>query len=916
MTTMLNYYIEKRKWIVLPTQKRKKHSFLKKDEIQRCENDIKILKQVWSKIGNSESNFILRTGKCSNVIVFDIDEYKDKKTWKLLKKKFKFLKNTLRATSASGGIHLYLKYNEELDKIKNVKIDNINCDILGSGQNCCLAPSKYLKKNTTLEGKVKWKIQNQEIKEVTKDFIQFLKNLKNNTDEKPINTTTESQIEETKTNTKNEKKLKYIIKNLPKKLANESFLEKGGAWKSGWSETLLLIKHISIITKIDLKKEFLIFCKKSSKFNKKVSELYNQSKLHNKDTNIIILFQSLLKKINNLKWESEEEAIKKECVIGFWEFLKQYDNFNLNGGIYQLSDTIYELIKGDIYTTGEKCEEFWLFNKKTKIFNYIFGFRSITRYLYDIIKPQLDDKKRLLEIEEMSVHFNADEITSKKFENKKKMFKAIIKKLENPSFLKEILFNGIVPKIKIKNYGEFFNKNKDLFPAKNGMVNLKTGKLEERTKEHKCTKLGPIDYDENVDTTFINDVYLGVFDNQKIVDYLQIMKGYTLTGHNNLSICVICHGCGSNFKSLDSEWMKSIMGSELWYTMPENAMRMQGGNNDYLYNAKDARGVVINEAQSKNDWNWEVFKSLSSGGDTISVMAKFKSNIEYIPKYNCWIYTNPLPPFPEDMPINLARRIVFVHFKKIYVDEDNEIDRHYITDYLRKAKLIAKKDVNFKDTLMKHNKEFLKWCVEGSIKYYKNGRKVKIPKILSKKTLEFIKTTETFKSFIKKFYQATGNDKDKVSLEKVLKDYHSDTNNKKITKKLLTNTLLKMNFRIGQGKYKYNDGYSDVKGFGPCFLGHIVFENESDDDQDTKISSSESESEDESHKKKELDNKFNTKVRQINSDSELQDNKFNTKLRQINSDSELQKKIQDNKFNTRGICQINSDSTEDFDQGC
>src|SRR5271155_874168 len=65
---------------------------------------------------DNKNGLAMLTGKRSGIIVIDIDNVQHWK--KLLKKHNKKEPDTVRAISASGGIHLYFKYSDTLKDIK------------------------------------------------------------------------------------------------------------------------------------------------------------------------------------------------------------------------------------------------------------------------------------------------------------------------------------------------------------------------------------------------------------------------------------------------------------------------------------------------------------------------------------------------------------------------------------------------------------------------------------------------------------------------------------------------------------------------------------------------------------------------------------------------------------------------------
>ena len=125
---------------------------------------------------------------------------------------------------------------------------------------------------------------------------------------------------------------------------------------------------------------------------------------------------------------------------------------------------------------------------------------------------------------------------------------------------------------------------------------------------------------------------------------------------------------------------------------------------------------------------------------------------------------------------------------------------------------------------MKLEQQFLRWCVQGAIEYYKQGKYITKPKCLNEKTLEFIKSTEVFKRFLNERYKASTN-KNKISLEQIIEDYKNSGLYQlrgRINIKQLSRLLQGLNYKIANRKYNYINSFDERrKGVGPCLMGHI-----------------------------------------------------------------------------------------------
>jgi P4 family phage/plasmid primase-like protien len=111
-----------------------------------------------SKCYNKENNGVaLRTGKINNILVIDIDNIEH---WNnLLKEQNQTEPNTVKSLSGSGGVHLYFKYNDELENITSKDHcfgSDYDIDIKTNGGCIICPPSKYFNKNLNKEVEYIW----------------------------------------------------------------------------------------------------------------------------------------------------------------------------------------------------------------------------------------------------------------------------------------------------------------------------------------------------------------------------------------------------------------------------------------------------------------------------------------------------------------------------------------------------------------------------------------------------------------------------------------------------------------------------------------------------------------------------------------------------------------------------------------
>ena len=98
--------------------------------------------------------------------------------------------------------------------------------------------------------------------------------------------------------------------------------------------------------------------------------------------------------------------------------------------------------------------------------------------------------------------------------------------------------------------GRHWDTNPLLFAVKNGVVDLQTGKFRDGTPSDGITKVAPVGYDPSATCPrwlrFMKEVFV---DQPEMVDYMQRVFGYCLTGLTTEQVFWILYGLGGNGKS-------------------------------------------------------------------------------------------------------------------------------------------------------------------------------------------------------------------------------------------------------------------------------------------------------------------------------------------------------------------------------
>jgi putative DNA primase/helicase len=245
-----------------------------------------------------------------------------------------------------------------------------------------------------------------------------------------------------------------------------------------------------------------------------------------------------------------------------------------------------------------------------------------------------------------------------------------------------------------------------LLGVQNGVVDLRTGRLLPNKPELLITRFCAANFDPLAQCPrwleFLNQVFEG---DTETIESVQRLIGYTLTGLVTEEVLVICYGYGSNGKSVFSNVVHRISDGYS-RTAPSSMLAARraddnGPRND-LAAIAGARYVSINEFQAGDQLDEQTVKLLA-GREPIAARFLYQELFEYTPTFTAWMRTNhkPIVKGEDD---GIWRRLVLLPFRRKFTDEE--------------------KDPGLEDKLMAERDGILRWCVEGTSKYLKDGLKL------------------------------------------------------------------------------------------------------------------------------------------------------------------------------------------------
>jgi putative DNA primase/helicase len=244
---------------------------------------------------------------------------------------------------------------------------------------------------------------------------------------------------------------------------------------------------------------------------------------------------------------------------------------------------------------------------------------------------------------------------------------------------------------------ELFDRDPYLFNVRNGTIELRTGKLRPHRREDFITQLAPVRYDERAEAPLFIAFLKRIFsDDLELIDFVQRLLGYCLTGECTEQAMAVCYGpTGKNGKSTLLTAVLNVLGSDYaielpasfflakkWEAHPEEVARLRGRR--YACAVEVNEGAKLDEARVKH----------LTGNDRIAARHMYEGTFDFAPSHKFLIGVNERPEV-QGMDDAIWRRLLLVPFT-VQIPE-------------------AERDLDFGKKLLKEAPGMLAWMVRGCL---------------------------------------------------------------------------------------------------------------------------------------------------------------------------------------------------------
>lgn len=246
------------------------------------------------------------------------------------------------------------------------------------------------------------------------------------------------------------------------------------------------------------------------------------------------------------------------------------------------------------------------------------------------------------------------------------------------------------------------DRNPLLIGAVNGIINLKSGKLEGGKAEDYITKALSVGFDPAatcpVWENFLLEIMAGRAD---LVAYLQRIVGYALTGDVSEQCMFIFYGCGANGKSTFLDVIMELYGHD-YAKQAAPDMLMSKGNDRHPTEVADLRGarlVASMETGQGRKLDENLVKQMT-GGDIMKARFMRQDFFEFKPEFKLFMSTNHKPTI-RGTDYAIWRRIHLIPFDVVF-DKD-------------------KRDLGLPKKLRAELPGILAWAVRGCLEWQQRG---------------------------------------------------------------------------------------------------------------------------------------------------------------------------------------------------
>jgi putative DNA primase/helicase len=260
--------------------------------------------------------------------------------------------------------------------------------------------------------------------------------------------------------------------------------------------------------------------------------------------------------------------------------------------------------------------------------------------------------------------------------------------------------------------GAEFDADPWLLGTPKGVADLRTGEMLAPSPTHYISKRTAVAPESAVPELWLSFLNQATNGDHNLIDYLQRLAGYCLTGETREEVLVFMHGPGGNGKGVFMNTLRDVLGE---YAKQAAMQVLLSNNGDRhpteLANLNGARLVLASESPEGRRWDEERVKALT-GRDAISARFMNRDFFEYIPQFKLLVASN--------------------HKPRIRTVDDAWRRRLHLVPFTHKP---ASPNPELKEQMKAEYPAILQWMIEGADWWIREG--LSVPASISDATEEY-----------------------------------------------------------------------------------------------------------------------------------------------------------------------------------
>mgnify|MGYP000347114476 CR=1 FL=1 len=295
---------------------------------------------------------------------------------------------------------------------------------------------------------------------------------------------------------------------------------------------------------------------------------------------------------------------------------------------------------------------------------------------------------------------------------------------------------------------EDLDQHDHLLAARNGVIDLRSGRLMEHNGDLLLTRRLDVDYIPGAAASrwveYLREVMCG---DEEMVAYLKRLVGYAITGETSEQCFTVLWGSGANGKTVFTSTLSTIFSpiSEITPFSTFEAKPSGGVPND-LAALRAARMVFASEGEADKPMAESLLKRIT-GRDPVTARFLRKEYFTFSPKFQLFLATNNKPAF-RGADDGLWRRVKLVAWQRFFAPDE--------------------RDAGIFDALLAEREGILAWAVEGAVEWYRDG--LCDPETIVRSTQEYRSTSDSLAGFFPGVYVKDEN-AGRVPGKKLFEDY-------------------------------------------------------------------------------------------------------------------------------------------------